>query len=191
MDKHVIHIEYYMVNVISAVSQPEGLGISPSPEGEGGYQTEGWDKGMRSHLPCNVVCIIYLKHRYGEKKLKWQINSSNISVLWRKLKDPPPPPPFPHYFCLRVISRIICMRWYDAKLSLYDSDAVDLSILRSLIIKYYIRSYTDFTSFTSVVQKTTISNFLSRTDCRSASRRNDVKTMNAWRFGAFFFFFEK
>ena len=63
-------MEYYMVNVISARVSARGTSINLSPEGEGLYQTESWDKGMRSHLPCYVVCIIYLKQRFGEKKIK-------------------------------------------------------------------------------------------------------------------------
>ena len=38
---YLIYIEYYMVNVVSARVSAQGTGISPSPEGEGRYQTEG------------------------------------------------------------------------------------------------------------------------------------------------------
>ena len=95
-----IYIEYYMVNVISARVSARGTGISPSPAGEGWYQTEGWDKGLRSHLPCNVVCIIYLKQRFGkENNQKEKVVNEIVPTFWllRKLKEPPPPLFFPQY----------------------------------------------------------------------------------------------
>ena len=103
----MIYIEYYVVNVISARVSARGTGISPSPEGEGWYQTEGWNKGMRSHLPCNVVCIIYLKQRFVTKISTNKRGRSNTSSK----TDPPPPFRSTWTSGLRVISRRILRRF--------------------------------------------------------------------------------
>ena len=81
-----------MVNVISARVSARGTGISPSPEGEGWNQTEGWDKGLRSHLPCNVVCIIYLKQRF--EKIEKKVVNKTVPTFFDFDENWKTPPPF-------------------------------------------------------------------------------------------------